>query len=71
MGKVKQMMMDQENKFWSIALSTIFESETRAEFASKMSEHFHLLRPMSDQDIMEDLSDAWYEHQSNYAEENR
>ena len=71
MGKVKQMMMDQEDKFWSIALSTIFESERRTEFVAKMMPHFHLVRPMSDQDIMGELNDAWYEHQSNYAEENR
>ena len=71
MGKVKQMMMDQEVEFWDKALSTMFESETRNEFVSKMMPHFHLVRPISDQDIMGELNDAWYEHQSNHAEENR
>ena len=71
MGKVKQMMMDQEVEFWDKALSTMFESETRNEFVSKMMPHFHLMRPMSDQEIYSELFDAWNEHQSNYAEENR
>ena len=70
MGKVKQMMMDQEVEFWDKALSTMFESERRTEFVTKMMPHFHLVRPMSDQDIMGELNDAWYEHQSNHAEEN-
>ena len=71
MGKVKQMMMDQEVTFWDKALSTMFESETRSEFVTKMMPHFNLVRPMSDQDIMGELNDAWYEHQSNYVEENK
>ena len=70
MGKVKQMMMDQEVEFWDKALSTMLESETRNEFVSKMMPHFHLIRPMSDQDIMGQLSDGWDDHQSNYAEQN-
>ena len=45
MGKVKQMMMDQEVEFWDKALSTMFESETRNEFVSKMMPHFNLVRP--------------------------
>jgi hypothetical protein len=40
MGKVKQMMMDQEVEFWDKALSTMFESETRSEFVSKMMPHY-------------------------------
>ena len=71
MGKVKQMMMDQEVEFWDKALSTMLESETRSEFVTKMMPHFNLVRPMSDQDIMGELNDAWYEHQSNHAEENK
>ena len=71
MGKVKQVMMDQEVEFWDKALSTMLESETRNEFVTKMMPHFNLVRPMSDQDIMGELNDAWYEHQSNYAEESR
>ena len=71
MGKVKQMMMDQEVEFWDKALSTMFESERRTEFVAKMMPHFYLVRPMSDQDIMGELNDAWYEHQSNYVEENK
>ena len=71
MGKVKQMIMDQEERFWDIALSTIFQCERRIEFVSKMTEHFHLMRPMSDQEIYSELFDAWNEHQSNYEEENR
>ena len=31
MGKVKQMIMDQEERFWDIALSTIFQCERRIE----------------------------------------
>ena len=69
MGKVKQMIMDQEVKFWDIALSTLLESERRIEFVTKMMPHFHLMRPMSDQEIYGELSNAWSEHQSNYAEE--
>tara|TARA_A100001015_G_scaffold278788_1_gene339298 strand:- start:68 stop:289 length:222 start_codon:yes stop_codon:yes gene_type:complete len=71
MGKVKQMMMDQEVEFWDKALSTIFQCERRIDFVSKMIEHFHLMRPMSDQEIYSELFDAWNEHQSNHAEENR
>ena len=32
-----------------------------------MMPHFNLVRPMSDQDIMGELNDAWYEHQSKHA----
>ena len=71
MGKVKQMMMDQEVEFWDKALSTMFESETRSEFVTKMMPHFNLVRAVSEQDIVGELNDAWYEHQSNHAEENR
>ena len=46
------MMMDQEVEFWDKALSTMLESETRNEFVTKMMPHCHLIRPMSDQDIM-------------------
>ena len=49
----------------------MLESETRNEFVTKMMPHFHLIRPMSDQDIMGELSDGWDDHQSNYIEENK
>ena len=65
------MMRDQEVEFWDKALSTMLESETRNECGTKMMPHFNLVRPMSDQDIMGELNDAWYEHQSNHAEESR
>jgi len=68
MSKLKQMVMDQEQRFWEIAESTIFKSKSRIDFVSKMNKHFHLMRPMSDQEIYSVLSD--YSEGFNWEEDN-
>ena len=56
MSKLKQMVMDQEQRFWEIAESTIFKSDSLNNFVEEMTEHFHLIRPRTDYEIHKKLA---------------
>ena len=66
MGRVKAMLMDQEEKFFAICDDTVSECETIQEFRSKVHQHFGLVSHMDEEEIEEGISWTWNEFWSEY-----
>ena len=69
MGRVKEMMMEQEEKFQDEAANIIGECETWHEFASRMESHMDLVNHMGLDDVMNMLAEIWTEHQESAGKE--
>jgi len=59
MGKVKEMAMDNEDKWFDIAGSKIGGCETIAEFMIAMEPHRDLMAHFTDRELDELQCDAW------------
>ena len=68
MGRVKAMMMEQEEKFQDEAANIIGECETWHEFASRMESHMHLMDHVPLSDLMDILAEDWNEYWSEHQE---
>jgi hypothetical protein len=68
MGRVKAMMMEQEEKFQDEAANIIGECETWHEFTSRMESHMHLVEMHSMSEIMDILAENWSEYWSEHQE---
>tara|TARA_X000001382_G_C3127425_1_gene165184 strand:+ start:616 stop:825 length:210 start_codon:yes stop_codon:yes gene_type:complete len=66
MSRFKDLLMEREDQFWSIAQEKISESENVSEFLSNMKEHFHLHLSNHEKDIEDELHDAWFDKHSKY-----
>ncbi len=66
MGRVKAMMMEQEEKFQYEAVNIIGECETWHEFTSRMESHMHLVEMHSLSETMDLMSEMWAEYWSEY-----
>lgn len=67
MGKVKSWIMDNVEKFYTIADNTASECETYMEFVERMKPHMDLLTGSDDADeITYVLGDIWDEKWSKY-----
>ena len=61
------LIEDNVNKFYDVAMEKIGECESFAEFVDKMKEHKNLLIGSSDEDHFEDgLYECWQEKWSKY-----
>ena len=69
MGRVKAMMMEQEDLFDEKAVMVADECETWHEFSSKMESHMDLVNHMGLDDVMNMLAEIWTEHQESIAKE--
>ena len=59
MGRVKSMMMDQEEKFIKKIDAIIGECETWHEFTSRMESHMHLVDHHPLDETMDVLAESW------------
>ena len=66
MGRVKAMMMEQEEKFQDEAANIIGECETWNEFTTRMESHMHLVELHSLSETMDLMSEMWAEYWSDY-----
>lgn len=66
MGRVKSMLMDQEEKFFALCDDKASECETIQEFKSKVYQHFDLVSHLDKEEIEESISFAWEEKWSKY-----
>lgn len=69
MGRVKAMMMEQEENFEDKALNIVDECETWHQFSSQMESHMDLVNHMGLNDVMNMLTKIWVEHQETIAKE--
>ena len=69
MGRVKAMMMEQEELFDEKAVMVADECETWHEFSSKMESHMNLVDHMGMSDVMDMLAEIWAEHQESAGKE--
>jgi len=69
MGRVKAMMMEQEELFDEKAVMVADECETWHEFSSKMESYMDLVNHMGLDDVMNMLAEIWTEHQESAGKE--
>ena len=69
MGRVKAMMMEQEENFEDKALNIVDECETWHQFSSRMESHMNLVDHMGMDDVISMLTNIWVEHQETLAKE--
>jgi len=69
MGRVKAMMMEQEENFEDKALNIVDECETWHQFSSRMESHMNLVDHMGMDDVISMLTNIWVEHQETIAKE--
>jgi len=69
MGRVKAMMMEQEENFEDKALNIVDECETWHQFSSQMESHMNLVDHMGMDDVISMLTNIWVEHQEMLAKE--
>lgn len=69
MGRVKAMMMEQEENFEDKALNIVDECETWHQFSSRMESHMNLVDHMGMDDVISMLTNIWVEHQEMLAKE--
>ena len=62
MGRMKAMMMEQEEKFQDEAANIIGECETWHEFTTRMESHMHLVELHSLSETMDLMSEMWAEY---------
>jgi len=70
MGRMKAMMMEQEEKFQDEAANIIGECETWHEFTSRMESHMHLVELHSLSETMDLMSEMWAEYWSDHKDVN-
>ena len=66
MGKVKAMAMDNEDKWFDIANSTIGGCDCLGAFTQQMEPHRDLMAQYTDQELHEIACEAWGEYWSEY-----
>jgi len=67
MGRLKNHLIELEDKFWSIAEETVSGCERFEDFVSEMSEHSRLMPLVADENEFSDmLNDAWNDYWSEY-----
>ena len=69
MGRVKAMMMEQEENFEDKALNIVDECETWHQFSSRMEGYMDLVNHMALDDVINMLTKIWVEHQEMLAKE--
>lgn len=69
MGRVKAMMMEQEELFEEKAVMVADDCETWHEFSAKMESHMDLVNHMGLDDVMNMLAEIWTEHQESAGKE--
>lgn len=69
MGRVKAMMMEQEENFEDKALDIVDSCETWHQFSSRMESHMNLVDHMGMDDVISMLTNIWVEHQEMLAKE--
>ena len=69
MGRVKAMMMEQEENFEDKALNIVDDCETWHQFSSQMEGHMDLVNHMGLDDVISMLTKIWVEHQETIAKE--
>ena len=69
MGRVKAMMMEQEENFEDKALNIVDECETWHQFSSRMESHMNLVDHMGMDDVISMLTNIWVEHQETIVKE--
>ena len=69
MGRVKAMMLEQEENFEDKALNIVDECETWHQFSSRMESHMNLVDHMGMDDVISMLTNIWVEHQETIAKE--
>jgi len=62
MGKVKNMMMDMEDKFIEKIDGVIGECETWHEFTTRMESHMHLVDHNPLDETMDVLTESWSQY---------
>tara|TARA_Y100001972_G_C7496642_1_gene251622 strand:+ start:265 stop:522 length:258 start_codon:yes stop_codon:yes gene_type:complete len=69
MGRVKAMMMEQEENFEDKALNIVDSCETWHQFSSQMEGYMDLVNHMALDDVISMLTKIWVEHQETIAKE--
>jgi len=69
MGRVKAMMMEQEENFEEKALDIVDECETWHQFSTNMENHMGMVDHMGLDNVMDMLAEIWTEHQETIAKE--
>ena len=69
MGRVKAMMMEQEENFEDKALNIVDSCETWHQFSSQMEGYMDLVNHMALDDVISMLAKIWVEHQETIAKE--
>ncbi len=69
MGRVKAMMMEQEENFEDKALNIVDSCETWHQFSSQMEGYMDLVNHMALDDVISMLTKIWVEHQETLAKE--
>jgi hypothetical protein len=62
MGKMKELVMDMEEKFWDECSDRVGGCERLDDFISEISEHRHLLPLHSDNEFLEIITEAWNDY---------
>ena len=62
MGRMKELVMEMEERFWDHAIDLVYECEVVEDFLSEVGEHRHLLPMHSDSEFTEVVVDAWNEY---------
>ena len=66
MGRVKALLMDEEEKFFEICDDTVSECESIQEFRARTYQHFNLVPHMDEEEMEEIISETWNEFWSKY-----
>lgn len=72
MGRVKQMVMDQEEQFYDIAQEIIGECGTYLEYENHLErKHKKLVPHLCWDEMRDEILDYWYEYQYKFVEGGR
>jgi len=71
MSNIKQLVMENEDKFWDIAYRLMGEHEMFIDFEHDLyTNHEHLVSHLNWEDISDNLQEHWNDHCQKYAEMN-
>ena len=70
--RIKDLIIENEEKFWDIAQKIIGEYESFIDFEYELyMNHHHLVEHLHWEDVSDNLHDGWNDYQQKFADMNR